>query len=174
MSEYIITRDGRPTYGRYTSEDTARHELLFNRQGQSVDWAMKHEGWGILEVPAARWPDLEARELRAQARHLLTAHDRHGSSVLERVNCGACVLGGYQPSDKSLRTDGHNARKDGPNYAGWARIYVQAGKRIPSGWKDAFYAEVNDTDNESYAAGLRKDISTWAVNAPWLDTEVNA
>ena len=52
MSEYIITRDGKATHGRYATHDAAWHELLFNRQGQSVDWAMKHEGWGIVEVPS--------------------------------------------------------------------------------------------------------------------------
>lgn len=114
---------------------------------------------------AKPWSAWEARELSAQARYILRGHINKGGdtglSVLERENCAACVLEGYRPpggyGDPELDAPGA-----GPNYAGWARIYVEAQKPIPSKWRTAF-DEQRHSENHAYSAALERDIATWGV-----------
>jgi hypothetical protein len=63
-------------------------------------------------------------QLRRMALQLLCRHDHNMSdrARLTRENCSACVLNGYHP-----RGEKHDGR---PNYAGWLRVYIQAGKRF--------------------------------------------
>lgn len=59
----------------------------------------------------------------------------------------------------------------GPNYAGWARKWIQAGRPIPMGWSRAFWGELAGADadgfaeyqNEAYAEGLRRDVATFGI-----------
>ncbi len=63
-------------------------------------------------------------------------------------NCGACAL--------------ETGDIEGPNYAGWARAYVEAKRPIPSRWKDAFEAE-QKSSNTAYAAALKTSIAQFGV-----------
>lgn len=87
---------------------------------------------------------------------LLTRHDhnRGESSPEARENCGACTLNGYHPKGE---------RRDFINYAGWARVYVQAGRRIPKGLQFHFLAELA-SDNRAYADALKQDIRDYGIN----------
>jgi hypothetical protein len=102
----------------------------------------------------------DKREQRI-AWQLLARHDHNASDrdPMTRENCGACVLNGYISRD-----DRRNGAKnsDGPNYAGWARVYVQAGTRIPRKWHKAFEAELA-SDNQAYSDALRRDIHIFGV-----------
>lgn len=54
----------------------------------------------------------------------------HPSKETDRLvldNCAACAL------------EGRGAMDDGPNFSGWHLIYVQAQRRIPAQWADAFH-----------------------------------
>ncbi len=117
------------------------------------------------------WPTDERRHLEQTAGQCLyshglggppycgdTAKERRDDENLCRANCGACVLGGYHDLD-----DDEHDRRDGPNYSGWARIYVEAGRTIPRKWKAAFLRELDRTDNALYLAALVRDIQTWGI-----------
>lgn len=125
-------------------------------------------GYDVEEVSADVWHPLEARALRATARRMFTDHG-HGSDMsrMTRENCGACVLGGYEP--RGGFGDGYRVATDGPNYANWQRDYVQAGRDMPSSWRDAFARELRDTDNALWRDALLRDIRTFGagfVGAP--------
>lgn len=64
-------------------------------------------------------------------------------------NCGACAL-----------TD---LRQDSPNYAGWARVYVEAQRPIPVKWVDAFFKECFRQDNRAYTKALADSIRHFKV-----------
>lgn len=72
-------------------------------------------------------------------------------------NCGACCLRG----DYKGGTEDGKGRA--PNYSGWARLYVQAGRTIPVRFARAFAEELGRTDNYSYVAALRDDIEYFGV-----------
>lgn len=96
-------------------------------------------------------------QLHKTAIQCLTRHD-HPMWIrdqLTRENCGACVLNGYHPKGEP-RTD--------INYAGWARIYIEAGKTIPSNLFMAFIAELA-SDNRAYANALLQDIEDFGITA---------
>jgi hypothetical protein len=76
---------------------------------------------------------------------------------LVRDNCGACNLRG---------TVGELVNEAGdlqPNWAGWARAWVQAGKVIPKRYKDAWTADLA-SENKAYAEALADDVSTFDVH----------
>ena len=54
-------------------------------------------------------------------------------------------------------------RKTVPNYSGWARVYVQAGKTISKKQSSAFLAELSRTDNLPYVKALRQDIEYFGL-----------
>lgn len=153
---WIVTKDGRPRTPRLDGE----FEILaaFHRlQGQSMEWAIKYEGWQVVEVPDDVWHPVEQREMTSMARALFTDHGHDlADEDFIKESCGACALNGYGEHD-----DG-GAVKLAPNYGGWARVYVQAGEPIPARWVEAFLAEINDP-NRSYAECLRRDIATFGV-----------
>lgn len=64
-------------------------------------------------------------------------------------NCGPCEL-------RSTH------RGQGPNYSGWARIYVQAGRTIPKIIAKAFIKEL-ESDNKAYANALKADIAYYGL-----------
>lgn len=111
-----------------------------------------------------------ARKLRSTAFQCLSRHDhdwnfcggtkaeKRENENLTRASCGACVLNGYQDRD-----DNEHDYSSGPNYAGWARIYVEAARAIPKKWHEAFKAELLRTDNPAYVEALKSDIATFGV-----------
>lgn len=87
---------------------------------------------------------------------------KHDNSPEQRESCGACALKGYTSRHTLIDNDGK--RLDRPNYAGWARVYVQAGIPIPKKWKKAFEEEASDQyDNQEYSQALREDIKYYGV-----------
>lgn len=107
-----------------------------------------------------KWTEQEARQLRAIAQKLFRDHWNHGSSREERENCGACCLSGYTPRGGWGDTELDAIPQ--PNYAGWARLYVEAGRAIPRKFRKAFDAELH-SENKAYANALQKSINTFGV-----------
>lgn len=68
-------------------------------------------------------------------------------------NCVHCCLRGES------RTDTADEKGLEPNYAGWARLYVQAGREIPACFANAFLNELERIDGPSYVKALKEDIS---------------
>lgn len=90
----------------------------------------------------------EAKTLRDIARRCIFA-DHYNHRRPDPENCGSCalVIGG----------------PEGPNYAGWARVYVEAGVSIPAKWRKAFEAERARTDNPAYTKKLEEVIAHFGV-----------
>lgn len=103
--------------------------------------------------------NMQQRYLTA-VRCFIHNHASSNRSPDVRMNCGACALFGYEP--RGGWGDGRNVKRDGPNYAGWARAYVEAGRAIPKRWKDAFEKE-RQSDNKLYAAALEESIKHFGV-----------
>lgn len=110
------------------------------------------------KVIAQTWSRDEKYQLRGQAFRLLT-HD-HGadednskisSDPLVRANCGACAL------SIPLQAIAAGKKFRAPNYSGWERIYIQAGKRVPAN----YLYRVLTGENEFYAEGLSRDLVTY-------------
>jgi hypothetical protein len=99
-------------------------------------------GNGVIEI----WTAPEARQHKATAQRLLGEGHSYRHTGVDTDNCGFCALthGGL----------------DGPNYAGWARIYIEAGKAMPEKWRGAFERELA-SDNHHYAVALRRSIATF-------------
>lgn len=161
---YIVTRDGLPISGRFHDRESGAFGELLHAQSMSVDWAIRYEGYGMSEVADAEtWSgDLRAT-LAATARQLFRRHehpdtfDTVDDERMCRENCGACALAGY-----GAHTDEGRAPL-APNYAGWARVYVQSGRRIPAEYVDGFRAELASPDSPGYAAALATDVRTYGV-----------
>lgn len=88
------------------------------------------------------------------ARSLFTRHDHTDMSQDVRQSCAACMLNGYHPKGE---------RRDFINYAGWARVYIEAGRFIPSNLQMAFLAELA-SENRAYANALIQDIRDFGIN----------
>lgn len=101
-----------------------------------------HSGGGEVKP----WSEAEARNFGAIARRFFTEGHAYEHSGVDTDNCGFCAL-----------THGD---ADGPNYAGWARLYIEAKRPIPAKWKDAFQREL-DSDNRAYAEALKRSIVTF-------------
>jgi hypothetical protein len=71
-------------------------------------------------------------------------------------NCQHCCLRG----DGLANTADEKGLE--PNYSGWARIYVQAGRTIPARFAAAFEKE-KQSDNKLYAEALADDIAHYGV-----------
>jgi len=83
----------------------------------------------------------------------LNRHDhKNNASIEEKENCGACALAGYGGTPQNR-----------VNYAGWARIYIQAGKAITPKLYYAFLAELASS-NRGYADALKEDIRQFGIN----------
>lgn len=100
----------------------------------------------------------KAADLRRTALRLLGDHGHNPSDRdrLTRENCGACVLGGY---DAFRNEHGHPT----VNYAGWERIYVQAGRHVGPRFRRAFLDALEDDSNPAYLSGLLADIATFGM-----------
>jgi hypothetical protein len=97
----------------------------------------------------------EFHQKQTNARAQFTRHDHAPTNDPDvRSNCSACTLAGYHPKGE---------RRDFINNAGWARVYIQAGKFIPSNLHMAFLAELAST-NRAYADALRQDINDFGIN----------
>lgn len=156
-----VTRDGHPVSPLLTNTDEAFGWLL-HHQPMSTDWAIRHEGYAIDRVAAEPWTNEEAT--RAHLRYIAAAAFRHGHPgtfrdnddlTLTRDNCGACALDSWGEHD----TDGLRQ----PNYANWARTYVEAGRPIPTRWRPAFHAVLNATDNPAHHDALLRSLATWGA-----------
>lgn len=158
---YAVTRDGKTVAGPFDDDFAAAGWLLHN-QPQSVAWATKHEGYAIVAIEP--WGEDEAKRHAAIARQVMYRDEFHNArhygenDPLTRANCGPCVLSGYADPD-----DTEHDPNDGPNYAGWARLYVQANRPIPERWREAFHRELHVADNPSYSVALARDIATYGV-----------
>lgn len=88
------------------------------------------------------WYSSEAMKLRNTARYLMNDHGPHDDQ-LARDNCGACALGRF-------------------DYAGWLRVYVEAGLPVP---RDRFVEELERarTENELYYRAILRDIVTFGI-----------
>lgn len=105
---------------------------------------------------AQPWSQEEAQHLSNTARQCLTRHECQGKRDPDmRDNCGACVLSGYE-----RREERGTAKREGPNYAGWVRIYVELGI-VPVKFKKAALAELERMDNVLYLNALKRDIVTF-------------
>ena len=96
------------------------------------------------------------RKVRRMSLQLFHHGEWAHESDLERESCSACVLRGFV--SESAREDGYRS-EDGPNYAGWARCYVQAQYPIPAAWRAAFAQEGHD--NRAYYDALGRDLVTF-------------
>ena len=113
----------------------------------------------------APWDDVTASQLsRMAARSFQHEHggpiprDKEGANLV-RANCEACNLEGY----RDIYADAHD--HDGPNDAGWARVYTQARRPVPRKWANAFARERADI-NRPYADALERDIVTFGNPLP--------
>lgn len=160
---YVVTRDGLPISGRFHASEMGAVGELLRFQPMSVDWAMRHEGYGIAEHEGETWPTEKRAELASTARALFRRHEHPDTFTdadderMTRENCGACALAGY-----GADTDEGRAPL-APNWAGWARAWVQAGRRISPEYVDGFRAELASPDNARYAAALATDIRTYGA-----------
>jgi hypothetical protein len=91
------------------------------------------------------WGADEAKNLAAIARSMFRGHAYEHVGI-DADNCSYCALTSGGP--------------EGPNYAGWGRLYVEAGRLIPGRWREAFQCEL-ESDNAAYAAALRRSIATF-------------
>lgn len=169
---------GHAAAARALAERIAGHVLAADADAQpltvrEVDMSDDGGRRTFLAIVGERHGMAARDELTRQAGGMFTRHE-HGAHAdrLTRENCGACVLGGYGATDD-----------DGPNYAGWARAYVQARRPVPSKWRNAFLAELGETNGPvntewsqyaqsnhgpadhptPYAAALHDDVATWGV-----------
>lgn len=168
----IVTHDDKPVAVVETENDAFAY--VQEHQSSSVHHATTYEGWAW--KVAEPWPS-EAEEgdphgyktagfVARSAWQCMSSHD-HGwtftdaeDKELVKSNCGACVLGGYEPPDGWEPGTKGATRHQGPNCAGWARIYVEARHAIPCKWAKAFEQE-RKSDNVAYAAALERSIATF-------------
>jgi hypothetical protein len=124
------------------------------------DTKIDGDKWSTKETASLH--NIAVRLFRCEWPHTQTDSDLlvDDAAIDERGECGACVLRGYLSS--SAMADDMTAF-DGPNYAGWARVYVEARKPIPSAWREAFESERN-SDNKLYAEALERSIKTFGVS----------
>lgn len=152
---FRVFRDGRPMHVRLDSHDAA-FAFLLERQGQSVHHATTYEGYEIREVPAGKWSADEAADYRRTALRMFRDHGHAGYwDEMTRDSCGTCALNGWGDDREPGTVE--------PNYAGWERLYVQAGRTIPARYTEAFRQAVDGTDNPRYDAALALDIATFGA-----------
>jgi hypothetical protein len=95
--------------------------------------------------PVVAWPEKEANNLFRIAQALMRRHD-HEFPVTDSLvseNCGACVLAGRNP-----------------NYAGWARVFVEGRRAIDLG---ALRSHLFRKDNPAYSMALLRSCLTFGV-----------
>lgn len=171
MRFYLITRDGEPVAAYLTESQRGA--------GLAADYHPAAR-YVFAERDAAPWPDdgsesfgRTPRAMEATSAGLLADHAHGwrftsaGERKLARSHCAACALSGYGMTAAQLRVSG-------PDYAGWARVYVQASRAVPAGWSAPFWRELAgagriDPDgqtgdaNERYGDALRRDVATFGL-----------
>lgn len=99
--------------------------------------------------------ETEHDRVRRNAQYLLRDH-RHGKVNADyREQCGVCILNGY----------GAGKIHNYINYAGWARVWIQAGKYIEPKYFYQLLAELGSS-NRAYADALKQDIREYGLNLP--------
>lgn len=108
------------------------------------------------------WDDPTRENEARMARAILRGDEGHQKGcasgafrVWERDTCGTCAALGWGAHNEE------HPPHEGPNYAGWARVYVQAREPIPRAWMPAFLAHLNDEENDGYREALRRDVATF-------------
>lgn len=97
----------------------------------------------------------EFEQKRRNALYQFLRHDHAPTNNPDtRSSCSACTLAGYHPKGE---------RRDFINNAGWARVYIQAGKYIPLNVRFHFLAELA-SENRAYAEALKQDIRDFGIN----------
>ena len=138
-------------------EATGAAESALSDVGLYASW---DDGYVIEELELWEWSDEERGRLQNIARRLFSDHyTGHSVRPDHRDECAGCVLSGWRGS-KDVRAE-WNVRSNGPNYAGWARFYVQARRLIRDEWAPAFCRELESPDNELYRIALARDIATF-------------
>lgn len=158
---HYVTRDGEKVSPYFLTDDAAFAWLL-RHQGMSVSWATEHEGYAFTTATdIAPWSPEEQQEQRRYKTGVW--NHEHGSVTgtrqqrnLVRANCSACVLGGY----RDVYDD--ESPTDAPNYAGWARVYVETRHVVPHGFVRGFERDLNE--DSPYGAALRRDVVTYGVH----------
>lgn len=97
---------------------------------------------------AEKWTDAEAQRFTRTAQYILRTHGPH-SDQIARDNCAACAVNTYTATE-------------GPNYAGWLRLYIQARKPVPRKHYDAEMA-MGERENELYHKAILRDIATYGI-----------
>ncbi len=95
-----------------------------------------------------KWDADTARELQATAVRIFSDHGPHDDQ-LGRDNCGACALGTFTEQDR-------------PDYAGWVRLWIAAGWRVPRQHYEAEIAEAQQ-ENLSYYEAILRDVETFGL-----------
>lgn len=93
-----------------------------------------------------RFTPEESKQLTSTASRQFIHYD--GCSRRDPSNCCACAL---------------TIGREGPNYAGWPLVYMQARRNIPSHWFDAFIREFQNESNPSYQQNLRRTLFHFGV-----------
>jgi len=102
---------------------------------------------------------------RKQAIRILNDCTKYCSSSVEaRESCGGCAVNGYisRATKEQLKAEGINYPFI--NYAGWLRIWVQAGKFIPKKYLIVVMEELKD-NNRAYLGALVEDVEYFGLNA---------
>lgn len=178
MRFYLVSRDGVPFAAYVTAAQRAGAVAIL----PNADGVHRFGGavYALTDVDAEPWPadgsesfgETPAAMVR-RATAMLTEHGHawrfstREDRELTRSNCGACALSGYGLTDRDIR-------RCGPDYAGWARVYVQAGRPVPIGWSAPLWRELAgagriDPDgqtgdaNDRYGNALRRDVATFGL-----------
>lgn len=104
----------------------------------------------------------QIRQDKLIAQSLFKHEAGHLSGTSERENCGACALEGYL--SRSARADLKSQGMHHPiiNYSGWLRVYIQAGRFIPSKFRKALEEELK-SDNKLYLNATKEDIKIYGI-----------
>lgn len=95
-----------------------------------------------------KWDPGKARQLHATALHIFADHGPHDDQLC-RDNCGACAVATY-------------TEQEPPNYAGWLRVWIQAGRRVPRQHYESEIAEAQ-ADNALYYEAILRDVETFGL-----------
>lgn len=152
-------------FGPFADENTAEaFAAKLGHDDYSVEELLDpvaHDALTALWADAEPWSAEEAKQIANMARGALdhrgspkgrTSRRADGSLRIKGCGgpefCGACALVDYEPGVRA------------PNYAGWARVYVEAG--LPIGERE-LREELARTGNDRYVNALRRSCKTFGV-----------
>jgi len=95
------------------------------------------------------WDSPTARSLQARARRIFADHGPHDGQ-LERDNCGACAVAAY-------------TEQTPPNYAGWLRVWIEAGRPVPRQHYETEIAQAQ-VENVGYYEAILRDVETFGIS----------